>query len=210
MTKCAFLPCFTAGNHASLTKKQRNFRRSVNLPLALSTGDISKVDVPVPSYEPMLPQTEILVGMVLITLVSLIACWVWGNQVVPVSRAKLAISKSRGEVKEYLDDLKASDPSLVVETEEVTNINEAAVDEKATILSVVKKDDRAFERWLFSDWLRDNKSERRAGRQKDAALPFLKDAKWNSGDNPVLAATALILVGVLFSSLLERLASFAG
>ena len=66
---------------------------------------------------------------------------------------------------------------------------------------------RAFERWLFTDWLRDNKSARKAGRQKEPALPILKDAKWNSGDNPVLVATLLIGIGVLVSAVTERVAT---
>jgi hypothetical protein len=65
---------------------------------------------------------------------------------------------------------------------------------------------RALERWLFTDWLQDNKSsaQRKPGRQKPAALPILKDAKWNSGDNPVLAATLLISVGVVLTAVTER------
>ncbi|MGK3734402.1 MAG: hypothetical protein ACI90V_001239, partial [Bacillariaceae sp.] len=68
--------------------------------------------------------------------------------------------------------------------------------------------DRAFERWLFNDWLVDNKSEKKAGRQKQPALPILKNAKWNSGDNPVVVAALLMMIGVIFTALTERIASF--
>ena len=50
-------------------------------------------------------------------------------------------------------------------------------------------DGRDFERWLFTDWL--NKPDKKGGRQKEPALPILKQAKWNSGDNPVLVTAAM-------------------
>ena len=139
---------------------------------------------------------------------SVIVTNVWAEQVVPVSRTKLAISKSRGEVKEYLDELKASDPALAESVLE--EMPDAASNSTDTVPVVAKiQDDRGFERWLFTDWLQDNKSARQAGRQKEPALPILKNAKWNSGDNPVLVATALLSLGVLFSAVTERVASFA-
>jgi hypothetical protein len=119
----------------------------------------------------------------------------------------LAISKSRGEVKEYLDELKASDPSLV-ETDEDEFDGVATNSTETAPTTATTKEDRGFERWLFTDWLIDNKSARQAGRQKEPALPILKNAKWNSGDNPVLAATALLSMGLLFSAVTERVASF--
>ncbi|GMH71729.1 hypothetical protein TrST_g6805 [Triparma strigata] len=48
----------------------------------------------------------------------------------------------------------------------------------------------SIEKWLLSDWLNPEK--------KENAIPFLKDAKWNSGDNPVVATAALLLIPVLF------------
>lgn len=66
-------------------------------------------------------------------------------------------------------------------------------------------DSRKVERWLFTDWLQ--KSTKMGGRLKEPALPILKKAKWNSGDNPVLAATALIMAGVVASSVVEKVAS---
>jgi hypothetical protein len=164
-------------------------------------------------YEPIVPQTETLLGMGLIVVLCIAVGWVWANQVVPTSRANLAISKSRGQVKEYLTDLKASDPdknTRIVEAENLAMTNtttEVSEHILEPIPEVAPKDDRAFERWLFTDWLEDNKSARKAGRQKEPALPILKDAKWNSGDNPVLAATALISLGVLFTAITERVVS---
>ncbi len=52
------------------------------------------------------------------------------------------------------------------------------------------KDGRDFERWLFSDWL-NRPTNGKEGRRKEPALPILKDAKWNSGDNPVLVTAAM-------------------
>jgi hypothetical protein len=175
--------------------------------------------VPTGVYEPIMPSTETLLGMGLIVVLCAMVAWVWQNQVVPTARTNLAISKSRGPVKDYLDELKASDPQSSSQAQDESS-NTAALDEdtimtgdssmhqeETEIPSSNNNDDRSLERWLFTDWLLDNKSERKAGRQKEAALPILKDAKWNSGDNPVLAATLLIGLGVLFTSVTERVAS---
>lgn len=77
-----------------------------------------------------------------------------------------------------------------------------------TTTTAPSSSDRAFERWLFTDWL--DKPPSQGGRQKEPALPVLKDAKWNSGDNPVLAATALIMGGVLVTAVVERVSSLLG
>ena len=53
-----------------------------------------------------------------------------------------------------------------------------------------------LERWFFNDWLKKEK--------KSAAVPFLKKAKWNSGDNPVLVAFAAIFSCVIAASAFER------
>jgi hypothetical protein len=155
-------------------------------------------------FEPIIPGTETLIGFSIIIFFSIVATWVWANQVVPVSRTKLAISKSRGEVKEYLDELKESDTTFANES-----VTEATIDGAVVSATEVESinNDRVFERWLFTDWLQDNKSDRKAGRQKEPALPILKDAKWNSGDNPVLVASALLGAGVMFSAVTERVAS---
>jgi hypothetical protein len=137
-------------------------------------------------FEPILPDTSMLLGFAGIVVLSAIAGWVWANQVVPVSRTKLAMSKRSGPVKDYLDDLRESGGNATA-----SNANDT--------------DTREFEQWLFTDWL--EKPESKAGRQKEPALPILKNAKWNSGDNPVLAASALIGLGVLLTSVTERIAS---
>ena len=51
-----------------------------------------------------------------------------------------------------------------------------------------KEDGKRFERWLMSDWLNNKRS------QKRGALPFLKKAKWNSGDNPVIVAFGGVMI----------------
>jgi hypothetical protein len=108
-----------------------------------------------------------------------------------------------------LDELKkaaASDDASNVE-ENLQEMANASATEDAAGIPENDDDSRAFERWLFTDWLQDNKSSKKAGRQKEPALPILKDAKWNSGDNPVLAASALIGLGVLFTAITERVAT---
>ena len=176
-------------------------------------------------YEAVIPQTETLIGMGVIAILCVVLYFVWEKQVVPVSRTKLALSKKKGDVKNYLDELKASE--LSSETTQTIG----SVDENSSLLTegsamginsstdTDKSDneiqtenqpssDRAFERWLFNDWLVDNKSEKKAGRQKQPALPILKNAKWNSGDNPVVVAALLMMIGVIFTALTERIASF--
>ena len=71
----------------------------------------------------------------------------------------------------------------------------------------VESDGREFERWLFTDWLEGRKSGSKAGRQKEPAIPILKSAKWNSGDNPVVVTSALMFLGVIVASLTERVGS---
>ena len=61
--------------------------------------------------------------------------------------------------------------------------------------------DRKLERWLLTDW-------REPSRRKEPALPMLPKSKFNSGDNPVLAAAALILSFGLANALAERASSF--
>jgi hypothetical protein len=98
------------------------------------------------------------------------------------------------EVREYLDGLRQTSASIVDNDEnaisfasdDVTNpITTDAVDSTVT----PPNNGRDFERWLFSDWL--NKSTTKGGRQKEPALPILREAKWNSGDNPVLVTAAM-------------------
>jgi len=130
-------------------------------------------------FEPILPDTSALLGILAIVLASAAATWVWANQVVPTSRTKLALQKREGgEVNDYLEELKAD--------KKLENGGE-----------------RKLEQWLFTDWLEQKSAK--TGRQKEPALPILKKAKWNSGDNPVLAATALIMAGVFLASAIEKL-----
>ena len=192
-------------------------------------ADANVVATPSGVYEPVMPSTETLLGMGLIVVLCTVVAWVWQNQVVPTARTNLAISKKRGPVKDYLDELRASDPAdsttldTVGEKETPNNNNVTTMSAANTLANetlatasnrqqerTLTNENRAFERWLFTDWLRDNKSERQPGRQKEPALPILKDAKWNSGDNPVLAATLLIGLGVVFTSVTERIAFLVG
>ena len=99
---------------------------------------------------------------------------------VPARRTELAKEKrdkSEGSLGNYLEELREADSSAT----------EGKVNEKG------------FERWLLRDWLSEN------SQKKAAALPFLPKAKFNSGDNPILVATALIIGTGVFSSALDRL-----
>lgn len=157
-------------------------------------------------FEAVAPDTSLLVGFGAVVILCTVAGFVWANDVVPVSRTKLAISKSRGEVREYLDDLKT--PSEAVTDDlDATMPTMASVDENTMVENVKPNvgDGRDFERWLFTDWL--SKPGTKGGRQKEPALPILKDAKWNSGDNPVLVTAAIMMLGVVLASITERIAT---
>ncbi len=117
------------------------------------------------TFEPQL-QIEQLQSMGIVTFALILVSLYWWNIVIPAKRTEVAKSKNRGEIKEYLDDIRDDN-------------------------------DRNFERWFLSDWL--NKSK-----NKPSAIPFLKKAKWNSGDNPVLVAFAGIFSLVLVASIAER------
>lgn len=121
---------------------------------------------PATSFEPLLPDTSLLIGMGSVVALCVVAAFVWANQVVPVSRTKLALSKKNGEVRDYLEELR-------------------------------EDEDRPVERWLFNDWLQ-------GPTKKDPALPLLPKAKWNSGDNPVLVTSLIMLVGIVVASVTER------
>ena len=60
--------------------------------------------------------------------------------------------------------------------------------------------DRKLERWLLTDW-------REPSRRTEPALPMLPRSKFNSGDNPIVAAAALILSFGVANALAERASS---
>lgn len=193
-----------------------------------------------PTFDAVLPDTTILIGFGIILIVCAIAANVWANQVVPISRTKLAIAKqknSNSTLRQYLDELLEIENDTSATRLTATNGTTTAaateimsstlyVDDKAdrdvhggenvaddlvenelrtNASSGRFKGDRVFERWLFSDWLVKDSKVRKGGRQKEPAIPILKSAKWNSGDNPVLVATTLIFLGVLLTSVTERI-----
>ena len=164
-----------------------------------------------PTFEPIVPDTTALLGFGSIVVLCAIAAWVWANQVVPVARTNLARSKRNGPIREYLDELRLAssnrrDDEAVVTFSSNATVATSAETTTATTTTATEtrttstKNNRSFERWLFTDWLEKAPS-------KPSALPVLKNAKWNSGDNPVLAATALIVLGVLATAVTERLAT---
>lgn len=165
------------------------------LPVETSTNVLGLETAPTQTFDAVLPDTSLLIGMGSVVLLCVIAASVWANEVVPVSRTKLAISKSRGEVREYLDGLQQNNTTVVGVDDE----------ESEVVIQYQTDDGRGFERWLFSDWL--NKPTSKGGRQKEPALPILKDAKWNSGDNPVLVTAGIMLIGIVLASITERISS---
>ena len=187
---------------------------------ALVTADANNVQV----FEPVMPDTSGLVAMGGVVVICVIAALVWNNSVVPISRTKLAISKSRGEVKQYLDGLEEGAAATTTDTSSSGDISEnvdtsmksnsaddMSEDVETSMQSnsadAADSDGRDFERWLFTDWLEGRKGGSKAGRQKEPALPILKSAKWNSGDNPVVVTSALMFLGVVIASLTERAGS---
>ena len=173
------------------------------------------------TFEPIVPDSTALLGFGFIVVLCAVAAWVWANQVVPVARTNLARSKRNGPVREYLDELRLASSSSSSSSrgeEYCSNEDDKTVmdiSSNATLASAPEttntsttttarttQRDRSLERWLFTDWL-----ETKAPSSKPSALPVLKNAKWNSGDNPVLAATALILLGVFGTAVTERIAT---
>jgi len=58
------------------------------------------------TFEAVAPDTNILIGFGIVFILTIIASYVWAEEVVPVSRTKLALSKKNGEVNQYLQELK--------------------------------------------------------------------------------------------------------
>ena len=191
---------------------------------ALTSAALVTADANAQVFEPVMPDTSGLVAMGGVVVLCVIAALVWNNSVVPISRTKLAISKSRGEVKEYLDGLEEGAAATTTDTSSSGDISEnvdtsmksnsaddMSEDVETSMQSnsadAADSDGRDFERWLFTDWLEGRKGGSKAGRQKEPALPILKSAKWNSGDNPVVVTSALMFLGVVIASLTERAGS---
>jgi len=163
-----------------------------------------------PVFEAQLPSSEVLYGFGLLLGLLAFTSFYWWTVVIPQARTKLAISKSRGEVKKMLDELRddevtsssfMSTQGVAVEEKEGQALGEGGGggDGQAALSNPNKSLSRAFKQWLFTDWL-----EKRKGSDKPAAIPILKKAKWNSGDNPVLVAFAGIFSFVLAASIFER------
>jgi len=118
---------------------------------------------------PQAPPPEVLAGLISTVGLSAGAYGYWDKVIVPQKRAEVAASKRKGEIKEYLEDIRGDD-------------------------------ERKAEQWLFTDWLEPNK-------EKTPAVPFLPKKKFNSGDNPVIAAAGLIVGLGIVSGILSQLGS---
>mmetsp|Transcript_3744 Transcript_3744/g.4912 ORF Transcript_3744/g.4912 Transcript_3744/m.4912 type:complete len:223 (-) Transcript_3744:330-998(-) len=204
-TDSNLLNCFEQQDKFSIISDHAAFHEKYNtLILSVQEQPLQQS----PTFEAVAPDTSILIGFVFVVILSVIASVVWANEVVPVSRTKLALSKRDGEVKKYLAELKngASSKTSLDNTTEIESSSFAQDDLLQNVDGVTEResDGRDFERWLFTDWLENNKSEGKPGRKKEPALPILKSAKWNSGDNPVVVTAAIMMVGVIIASVTER------
>lgn len=174
-------------------------------------------------FDAILPDPVILVGMSVVVVISIVAAIVWNTQVVPVSRTKLAISKAKGPVKEYLDELRvaaavaaaagatSSKSTTTTATTSIDDQYDETVTNNVDLMTTEvnnsnNNNNRSFERWLFADWLRPRSAPKKAPAIPESLLfgVSLKDAKWNSGDNPVLVTTAMMMVGVVVASIAEQ------
>uniref|UniRef100_A0A0G4FKJ7 Uncharacterized protein n=1 Tax=Chromera velia CCMP2878 TaxID=1169474 RepID=A0A0G4FKJ7_9ALVE len=70
-------------------------------------------------------------------------------------------------------------------------------------LETAEGGERSVERWFFSDWLSRDKGDEK--KKKPAAVPFLKKAKWNSGDNPLVVTTGVTLLTIAVSTLAKEI-----
>jgi len=147
---------FSIKNHSYLSNHHKS---KISLNMIQSSNELK-------TFEPILSPEQLLsFGLITISLV--IVTNYWWSVVIPAKRTEVAISKNKGEIKEYLE-------------------------------SIRDNDDKNLEQWFFTDWLKKNN-------KKEAAIPFLKKAKWNSGDNPVLVAFSGIFLLVLIASFGDRL-----
>ncbi len=115
------------------------------------------------------PPPQTLIAMFLTLTLSASAYVYWDKIIVPQKRTELSLSKRKGEVKQYLEELR-------------------------------EDEGRGSEKWLMNDWLEP--------KAKDRAVPFLPKKKFNSGDNPVVFATALLLFPVLIGSAIQNVLNF--
>jgi len=187
-------------NHVSSTLENTNFIPSMILTSSDTVATVSTGK----TFEAVAPDATTVIGFGVVIVLSIIASFVWANDVVPVSRKKLALSKRDGDVKEYLEDLKQASYNVIEEGADAGEGLELDSDPNRKNVEIRPNvgDGRDMERWLFSDWLNTNNNT--GGRRKEPALPILKKAKWNSGDNPVVVTALIMMVGIVIASITER------
>ena len=200
----AFAPSLSTGAAAAHRYSGADFSRpAVSLIETVPSSLIADSAEGARVFEAVAPDSSLLIGFGAVVLICAVAGYVWAEEVVPVSRTKLALSKRSGDVKEYLDELRDAGETGEAANSEATSMPMAG--EEQSPATTETRNGREFERWLFSDWL--NKPAGKGGRQKEPALPILTSAKWNSGDNPVLVTALIMLVGVVVASVTERVAT---
>jgi type II secretory pathway pseudopilin PulG len=156
---------------------------------------------------------DVLARFAVIFAVLLGTALYWWQVVIPQQRTRLAISKSRGQVKQLLDQLVTDDgtangtSSSTITTDNcMTTVTSETSGDSAVVSNGndgFSAEQKSLLRWFFSDWL--DRREGRRGGKKPAAIPvFSQGAKWNSGDNPILVAFGGIMACVIAASLAER------
>jgi hypothetical protein len=93
--------------------------------LVLTSNSLTIAEATVRTFEPQM-DVQTTGGLLAVFLITTIAGSFWWNIIVPQKRTELSLSKGKGEIKEYLDELREAEG----------------------------EDSRGLERWLFTDWLR--------------------------------------------------------
>lgn len=182
---------------------------------AAAALDAATALAPATTFEPQM-DGQAMTAFGVIFALSAVTYWVWFNVLVPQKRTEVALSKRSGEIREYLDGLQeagTAGPAPATSTSMPISVEAPLTVDTAPPLATLASDappvtlpaeappaasSRGFERWLFTDWLEGNT-------KKEPAVPFLPADKFNSGDNPVIASTALIMVAVVVASVVEKL-----
>jgi hypothetical protein len=128
------------------------------------------------AYTPSAVESDTIIQQSIVLAGTALPALYWWRVTVPEKRLEISRSKKRGELKDVLDDLAQEN------------------DVAGSPTSGQKK----LERWLLTDWLREEK-------RKEPALPFLPRSKFNSGDNPILVAGSLIVLTGVLSAIIKRI-----
>ena len=209
--------CFTIHRSRGLSRSSVQRRKSeaaaaarpLRMVVDAAVVDSAVAAVAATPYVPSPMDTSMIVRQLAVIAASAGSFYFWWAVLVPAKRTELSKDKrdrGEGSLGGYLQELRDADKAVAAaalasqfkspEEELVVRAEGSGEGEVAVAVPVAVQDARTFERWLLRDWLSEQ------SQQKAAALPFLPKAKFNSGDNPILVATGLIMVTGVVSSLL--------